>query len=150
MSEQDPIKIFVTHEFQDSEAYARVFEYLESRDKFFYINCSRPEDKPEGGKEAVQDALRNQIKRAEVVIHPAGTVTELSQMLRFELTVAQAFDKPILAIQAFGGTIAISREIMDMAADMVDWNDRIIADTAERLARGGDDKAWDTIEFTLD
>jgi hypothetical protein len=105
MSEQDPIRIFVTHEFAESDDYARVFEYLESRDRFFYINRSKPDQRPEGGQEALEESLRNQIKGSEVVIYPVGSVPENSPLLRFQLTVAQAFSRPILVIQAFGGTI---------------------------------------------
>ena len=36
VSEQDPIRVFVTHLFQEDEDFQRVFEYLESRDNFYY------------------------------------------------------------------------------------------------------------------
>jgi hypothetical protein len=39
---------------------------------------------------------------------------------------------------------------MDSAADMVDWNDRVITDAVRRLARGEDTQAWDVIEFDMD
>ena len=154
MSEKDPIRLFVMHAFQEHEEYARIFEYLESRDNFFYVNTSRPENKPEGGATtAVQEAIREQIKPCEVVVFPAGVYSQDPNLINFELKVAQAFEKPVLAIMAFGGTQVIPKEAMDAATDTVEWNDRAIADAVKRLARGGGgagDAMWDTVEFNID
>ena len=49
MSESNPIKVFVTHNFKDNVDYLRVFEFLESMERFFYINCSKPENVPKEG-----------------------------------------------------------------------------------------------------
>ncbi len=147
MTEKDPIRIFITHEFAPSDEYSRVFEYLESRDQFYYVNCSTPEDKPAGGREAIEESLRNQIKRAEVVIFPVGCIAESSPLLRFQFTVAQAFDKPILGIQSFGSTVTLSVQTLDICTDMVEWNDRIITDALRRLARDDESGSWDVIEF---
>ena len=46
MLEKDPIQIFGTHVFAEDENYARVFEYLEQREKFFYQNCRKPDNAP--------------------------------------------------------------------------------------------------------
>jgi len=35
VSESDPIRVFVTHTFQENIDYLRVFEFLESMDSFF-------------------------------------------------------------------------------------------------------------------
>jgi len=154
MSEKDPLRLFVTHAFQEHEEYARVFEYLESRDNFFYVNCSRPSDKPEGGAaDAIQESIREQIKPCEVVVFPAGVYSQDPNLIKFELQVAQAFEKPVLAIMAFGGTQVIPKEAMEAASDTVEWNDRSITDAVKRLARGGGDDGdpmWDTVEFNID
>ena len=150
MSEQNPIRIFITHEFVENEDYSRVFEYLENRDNFFYLNCSVLGDRPAGGQQAIEDSLRDQIKRAEIVIFPVGCIRESSPLLRFQFTVAQAFDRPILGISSFGSTISLSLETLDIVSDMVEWNDRIITDALRRLARGDESGSWDVIEFDLD
>ena len=35
MSEDNPIRVFLTHNFKESVDYLRVFEFLESVDRFF-------------------------------------------------------------------------------------------------------------------
>ncbi len=151
MSEKDPIRLFVTHTFQEHEDYARVFEYLESRDNFFYVNYSDPYNKPEqGGQAALQEAIRQQVKLVEVVIFPVGMHSVNPQLIEFELQVAQAFDKPILAIMSFGGTLTIPTEVLARANETVEWNDHVIAETVRRLARGEDKAKWDVIEFDMD
>ena len=75
MSETDPIRVYVTHLFKEDTDYLRVFEYRESRDKFFYINCSEPEAVPgAGGIEAIKETLRKQIEKSEVLILPVPGV----------------------------------------------------------------------------
>ena len=45
MSQANPIRLFITHAWETSDDYLRVFEYLESAQNFFYRNYSTP-DKP--------------------------------------------------------------------------------------------------------
>ncbi len=40
MSQADPLRLFVTHAWENSDDYLRVFEYLESARNFFYRNYS--------------------------------------------------------------------------------------------------------------
>ena len=75
MSEENPIRIFVTHVFEESPDYLRVFEFLESVDRFFYKNCSDPVNVPESGSiTALKDAFIEQIKASEAVIVLSGPV----------------------------------------------------------------------------
>ena len=151
MSEKDPIRLFVTHAFQAHEEYARIFEYLESRDNFFYNNYSDPEfDLGPGGQEAIQEEIRRQIKQAEVVLFPLGVRAVKPQLIDFELQVAQAFKKPIIAIQAFGGTVNIPKQALEAADVVVGWDDRVIIDNIRQLARGIDKSQLDVIEFDLE
>jgi hypothetical protein len=151
MSEKNPIRIFITHAFQEHEEYSRVFEYLESRDNFFYVNYSDPDGKPEhGGQEGMQEAIRNQIRRVEAVLFPVGIYSQDPRLIDFELNVAQAFDKPVIAIQAFGGTQALPKEVMAAAVETIEWNDRVIIDALRRFGRGEDVAKWDVIEFDPD
>ena len=151
MSEKDPIRLFVTHAFQEHEEYARIFEYLESRDNFFYNNYSDPEfDLGPGGQEAIQEEIRRQIKQVEVVLFPLGVHAAEPQLIGFELQVAQAFKKPIIAIQAFGGTTNIPKQALEAADVVVGWDARIIVDNIRQFARGIDKSQLDVIEFDLE
>jgi hypothetical protein len=151
MSEKNPFKLFVAHEFTENVEYSRVFEYLESRDNFFYLNYSDPEAvEPGSGQDAMQDAIREQIKHVEVVIIPGGMLKGSAPLVEFEMKVAQAFDKPIVLIQPFGATMSIPKEAMEAAADIVEWNDRVLTDAIRHVARGEDTAQWDVIEFDMD
>jgi hypothetical protein len=151
MSEKDPIRLFVTHAFQEHEEYARLFEYLESRDNFFYNNYSDPEfDLGPGGQEAIEEEIRRQVNQAEIVLFPVGVHAVKPQLIDFELRVAQAFKKPIIAIQGFGETIRIPRQALEAADVIVGWDDRVIIDNIKQLARGIDMHQLDVIEFDLE
>jgi len=143
--------VFVTHTFQPSEDYQRVFEYLESRDNFFYLNSANVESMPEtGGTEAIKEELRTQIKPAEVVIMPIAIFDSNPDLIRFQMSMAKACKIPLLAVESFGGTVAIQKEIIDNCDDMIEWNDRTLINAIKKLARGEDTSQWETIEFSLD
>jgi hypothetical protein len=151
MSENNPIRVFVTHAFQEHEEYLRVFEYLESRPKFWYFNCSSLEvPVATGGEQALHDCVRNQLRTAEAVLFPVGIHAQNPQLVDFELNVAQAFNKPIIAIKSHGGTVSLPRNAMLAAVETVDWNDRLITDALRRHGRGEDIPKWDVIDFTPD
>ena len=63
MSESNPIRVFATHCFDESDDYLRIFEFLESVDRFYYLNVSKPENLPTtGGPQELKDELIRQIK----------------------------------------------------------------------------------------
>jgi len=49
VSENNPITVFASHSFEESDDYLRVFEFLESVDNFYYLNVSKPENIPQSG-----------------------------------------------------------------------------------------------------
>ena len=64
----NPIRLFVTHNWEENDDYARVFEYLESPGTFYYKNTSQPHGRRPAGKEAEREDLRRQIAPCEVVL----------------------------------------------------------------------------------
>ena len=151
MSEKKPFKVFVTHEFRENAEYSRVFEYLESRENFFYLNYSDLDaQEASATPEVLQDTLREQIKLAEVVIVPAGMLGGGAGLVDFEIKVAQAFELPIVLIQPFGGTMSIPKDVLEVAAETVDWDERLIVDAIRHTARGEDTARWDVIEFDME
>jgi len=151
MSELNPIRIFVTHAFQEHEFYTRVFEYLESRANFYYLNCSDLAASPAGGGEdALHEAIRKQIGDAEAVLFPVEIHAQNPRLIDFELTVAQAFKKPVIAIKSHGGTQSIPRDALAAAVEIVDWNDRLITEALRRHGRGENVPKWDVIDFDPD
>lgn len=150
MSEENPIRIFVTHAFVEDPDYVRVFEYLESSSNFFYKNCSNPAQVPAtGGKEALKDELRNQIQDAEVVLLPASMFAGNEDWIRYQMIAAQAMKIPIVALEMFGGVGEIPEEIASRAAGKPGWNERLIVDAIRQHARGENTTRFETIEFEM-
>ena len=150
MSQKDPIRVFVMHTFSEHPDYRRVFEYLESSPNFFYVNCSNIESIPaSGGKEALKDELRTQLKMAEVVVVPSAMYSEQREWIVYQMDASQAMNLPIVALEPFGGVQEMPKEVAERASEQVGWNERLIVDALRRQARQEDTHRWETIEFEM-
>lgn len=150
MSENDPVRIFVSHQFTDHPDYHRVFEYLESVDNFFYVNCSDPEGVPDtGGIDAIKNALLEQIRAAEIVVLVSTMFAENRNLIGFEMDAAEAANIPILALEPFGGASPVPAEVAARSAATVGWNDRSMVDSILQVARQEDTQRWEVVEFDL-
>lgn len=148
MSESNPIRIFVSHLFAEDPDYLRVFEFLESVDRFYYLNTAKPQNMPAtGGLEAMKDELIAQIKECEAVVVLAAHFASNEDLVRYQLDVAEANDKPIIAIRHFGGVTETSIKLVERAHEHLEWNEREIADALRRHARLEDTQRWDVIDF---
>lgn len=148
MSESNPIRIFVSHLFEEDADYLRVFEFLESVDRFYYLNCSKPENMPPGGGlEAMKDEFIAQIKESEAVVILATHYNSNTDLVRYQLDVAEANEKPILVVRPFGGVEAVPPALEERAHEVLEWNDREIADALKKHARLEDTARWDVIDF---
>ena len=148
MSESNPITVFATHGFDESDDYLRLFEFLESVDRFYYVNVSKPENIPTtGGLQAIKDELISQIKNAEAMLVLSSTFDEKSELVSFMMDVAQANDIGMIAIRPFGGMAETPPEIVERCQEHIGWNDREMADAILRQARGEDTSRWEVIDF---
>ena len=148
MSEDNPIRLCVSHLFEEDVDYLRVFEFLESVDRFFYINSSNPDRMPDsGGIDAMKDEYIVQIKECEAVVVLAAHFAENPELVGFQLDVAEAGQKPIIAIRPFGGVSETPVELIQRVKEHVEWNSRDIADSIKRQARLEDTARWDLIDF---
>jgi hypothetical protein len=150
MSQANPIRLFVTHAWEPSDDYLRVFEYLESARNFFYRNYSTPEQRPGGDKEALREELRRQIAPVEVVIALSSLHEGHPDLLTFELLYTQANNKPVILMKPFGSRRELPKAILDLASEVVEWDERALVDAIRRQARHEETTRWDTIEFKLD
>jgi len=151
VSESNPIRVFVTHSFQQGDDYMRVFEFLESMERFFYLNCSKPENMPEkGGLDSIKEELIAQIKESEAVIVLASQYIEESELTRFQMDVADANEIPMIGIRPFGGVAQSPPELVSRVNENVEWNEREMVDALMRQGRLEQTSRWETIEFTLD
>jgi hypothetical protein len=148
VSEKNPIRVFVTHCFAESDDYLRVFEFLESVDNFFYLNTSKPENVPaKGGLEAIKDELIAQIKECEAVVVLASLYMEKPDLTRFQIDVAEANNKPTIGIRPFGGIAETPKDLAARVSHNVEWNEREIVDALKMQARGEDTARWEVIDF---
>jgi len=149
ISQHNPVRLFVSHAFEPSDDYHRVFEYLESSHNFYYRNCSNP-DAPVGDREGCKEELRRQITLAEVVIVPSGQYARHREWIDFQLNCAKGLDKPVIVLETFGVKEKMPVQLEALSDEIVEWNERSIADAIRRQARHEDTMRWDTIEFKLD
>lgn len=150
ISQQNPVRLFVAHGFTRDDDYLRVFEYLESAHNFFYANCSNLELTGSQDDEAVRGELRRQINLAEAVIIPAGLYKAHRKLIEFELACAKSFDKPVIVLETFGVKEKMPVQLEALSDELVEWDERALADAIRRQARHEDTSRWDTIEFKLD
>jgi hypothetical protein len=148
VSSNRPIELFVSHLFEEDVDYLRVFEFLESVDRFYYINISKPENAPKtGGVVAVKDQYIVQIKAAEAVVILASHYLAHTEMVSYMLDVAEANEKPIIAVRPFGGMDDSPDELIKRASEHVQWSARDMADSIRRQARLEETARWDVLDF---
>lgn len=151
MSQRDPIRVFVTHCFDESEDYARAFEYLESARNFYYRNCSAADVRlPTRSGEAMREELRRQIGLAEVVIALSSLYPLHQDMLLFQLNFAKAGEKPVVLLPRFGHEPLELKVLKGLVDEIVPWDERALVDAVRRQARHEETSRWDTIDFKLD
>jgi hypothetical protein len=151
VSQENPIRVFVSHLFQPDDDYQRLFEYLESARNFFYRNLSAPENLPRSAeKEAVKEELRRQMTDAEIVVVLSSLFARDQVLTEFQALYAKACDKPVVVVEPFGSTQPIAKRLLDLADEVVPWNERGLADAIRRQARHEETTRWDVVEFKLD
>jgi len=150
VSQTNPIRLFVTHAWEHSDDYLRVFEYLESARSFFYRNYSTPDQRPGGDREALRENLRQQIAPVEAVIALSSLYDTQPDLFTFELLFARGNQKPVILMKPFGSRKDVPKAIADLVTEVVDWDERALVDAIRRQARHEETTRWDMIEFKLD
>lgn len=148
MSENNPIRVFATHSFDETDDYLRIFEFLESVDRFYYLNVSQPENLPTtGGQQEVKDELIRQIKASEAVIVLPSILEQNKDLAHFMMDVAEANNIGMITIKPFGGLVDTPQELVDRCAEHIEWNDREMVDALKRQARNEDTSRWEVLDF---
>jgi len=151
MSQQNPIRVFVTHNWHDSDDYARVFEYLESSKNFYYRNTSTPDVPPAAADtEGVRASLRKQIDASEVVVALVSLYGSSPDLMIFQMNYAQSQKKPVLLMGFFGTRQDIPKLLTDRANEVGEWNERQMVDAIRLLSRGENTQRFDSIDFNPD
>ena len=90
------------------------------------------------------------MKTAEVVVVLSSLYIENEYWATYQMDAAQASNLPLVAIEPFGVSAKVPPEVAKRAAEVVGWNERLIADAVRRQARHEDTARWDVIEFKLE
>jgi len=149
-SAANPIRLFVTHTWEDNDDYTRLFEYLESPGTFYYVNTSLPHVRRPMQPDVAREELRRQIATCEVLIVLPSVYAREPDLVAFQMAFAGAADRPVVAMENFGSTAALPKAIKDLANEISPWNERNLIDALRRQARHQETTRWDSIEFKLD
>ena len=148
MSESNPIRVFATHNFSETDDYLRVFEFLESVDRFYYVNVSKPENLPTtGGPQELKDEVIRQVKASEAMFVLPSAWEQNRDMVNFMMDVAEANKIGMIVIKPFGGMHETPPELVARCAEHIEWNDREMVDSLKRQARGEDTARWEVLDF---
>jgi hypothetical protein len=148
VSEAKPIRVFVTHTFEESDDYLRVFEFLESDDRFYYLNVSKPENKPsDGAPAAIKDELIAQIKASEAVIVLPSAFENNPDLVDYMMDVADANKIGMITVRPFGGMSETPAKIIERTGEPIDWKAREMVDAIRLTARGQDTTRWEVVDF---
>lgn len=149
MSERNPIRVYAVHGWHRDEDYARLFEYMETADNFFYKSVSDPDAKtPVEGIAPRRTLITEALKNAECVVCPAGTWERFNDWARYTLDAARAMDLPIVVIEHFGPK-NMDLRLKGYATETCGWDSRSIVDAIRREARHEDTTRFDTIDFDM-
>ena len=148
----NPLRLFVTHAWENSDDYLRVFEYLESARNFFYRNYQHARAAPERGQGgAARGPARARSRRSRRSSRSRACTTPHQDLLTFQLLFAQASQKPVVLMKPFGARgdgaegdprISPTRSSSGMSGR---WSMRCGARRGTRIRT-----RCDTIEFKLD
>jgi hypothetical protein len=138
----------VSHLFYESDDYLRLFEFVEGDPRFYYLNVSKPENRPADGRmESIKDELIAEIKAAEAVVILPSAYEEKPDLVNYMMDVADANDIGMIAIRPLGGMSETSPKIVQRVAEHIDWNAREMVDAIRRVARDEDTARWEVIDF---
>ena len=149
MPDEEAIHLYATHLWENDDEYLRLFDYLGDVENFYYVNHSKPEDKPEGDALAAREALLEQITDAEIVIVLCTQYFQDPEMIELQMVTAKRHGKPILTIESFGPD-PVPEKIKQMSDHVVEWYARKIVDGIKMLARGEEVHRYDTIDWPGD
>lgn len=125
--------VFITHSWKYNEDYVRLVALLNSAPYFLWKNYSVPFDDPlsGGSKEKLAAEIDGQIRLASVLLVISGMYVSYGEWIKFEIDLADKYEKPIVGIQPWGSTNTPSA-VRESAAEIVGWNTSSIVDAIKR------------------
>ncbi len=128
--------LFISHSWSYSNAYNNLTALLDEAKYFDYKNYSVPKNDPihnASNSKELYEAIKNQVKYAQVVIILAGVYSTYSKWIDKEIEIAQSMGKPILAVEPWGAE-KTSFKVKNAADRIVKWNTQSIVDAIRELS----------------
>jgi hypothetical protein len=121
-------RVFICHSWTYADQ-RRVLNLLRPTPHFRFADYSVPEHNPLNTKNdtELREALREQIRQAQIILVSAGMEVNYSYWIQFELSFARQLEKPIVAVVPRGQQ-RIPKLIQDAGWPMVYWNRKSITE----------------------
>ena len=124
-------KIFISHSWGYSDAYAQLCRMLDGKPYFSYNNHSVPKDDPvhtNGTDKELKIAITNKMTGCHIVLIMAGKYSTYSKWIKKEINIAKndfTNSKPIIGVIPWASK-QVSSVVEDNADVMVYWNTKSI------------------------
>lgn len=131
--------IFICHDWEYSDEYDRICDFLDRASNFQWQNLSVPEHDPLDTGDMLQKNLRDQIRPADVMLVLAGMYTARSEWMDWEMEFARRIGKAIIGVRPWGN-VQLPVVVQRNATEIVGWNTDTIVSAIRRYAprqRGG-------------
>lgn len=138
------IHVFVSHSWSYSGHYDKIAEWIFENNWRFgqasinFLNFSVPKDDPihnAADDKALKDAIYAKISRSHVIVIPTGMYANYSNWIQKEIDGANAYQKPILAVDPWGQQRTAS-VVQEAAKRTVGWNSQSVVQGVWDLHRG--------------
>ncbi|MCI0675598.1 MAG: TIR domain-containing protein [Phycisphaerales bacterium] len=123
--------VFICHDWEYSDDYGRICQFLDAAPNFDWENRSVPEHDPLDTDNQLQYNLRNQMRPAHVMLVLAGMYTAHSKWMDWEMAFARRIGKPILGIAPWGNRV-LPRAVQDNADEIIRWRQETIVNAIRR------------------
>lgn len=126
--------VFICHDWEYSNDYHRVCDFLNNAPNFKWRNLSVPEHDPLDTGDKLQKSLRAQIRPADVVLVLAGMYAVRSGAMDWEMQFARRIGTSIIGIKPWGN-VQLPVGVQKNAHEIVAWNRDSIVNAVRRYAR---------------
>ncbi len=125
--------VFICHDWEYSDEYYRICNFLNDAPNFSWSNHSVPEHDPLDSGDMLQKNLRDQIRPADVMLVLAGMYTARSQWMDWEMDFARRIGKHIIGVKPWGN-VQLPVVVQNNADEIVGWNTDSIVNAIRRHA----------------
>lgn len=119
--------VFICHDWEYSDEYYRICDFLDTAPNFRWQDLSVPAHDPLDTNAMLEKSLRDQIRPADVMLVLAGMYTARSGWMDWEMQFARRIGKAIIGVRPWGN-IRLPVIVQQNAAEIVGWNRSTIVD----------------------